>query len=231
LRQELHTDGAYGNPANDLKFEEEGIIHVQTAVRGRQCEVSFEIKQTATERYRVNCPQQSVESQPSGERYKALFNKTICQSCQLDGKCPAVERKSNRVYYFAYEDYLRNKRIRSILDIPKERRKIRPNVEATVHEFSCRLTNGKLRVRGAFKAKLFAYSTAIAINFGRIFRYKSQKPALIIVSFLNFVQIVKERLNFSEELKFYYILKNIFLIFCQKMKTYQFSTPLEKYCF
>ena len=194
-------------------------------------EVSFEIKQTAAERYRVNCFQQSVESQPSGERYKALFNKTICQSCQLDGKCPAVERKSNRVYYFAYEDYLRNKRIRSILDIPKERRKIRPNVEATVHEFSCRLTNGKLRVRGAFKAKLFAYSTAIAINFGRIFRYKSQKPALIIVSFLNFVQIVKERLNFSEELKFYYIFKNIFLIFCQKMKTYQFSTPLEKYCF
>ena len=229
--QEFHTDGAYGNPANDLKFEEEGVIHVQTAVRGRQCEVAFEIKQTAAEKYQVNCPLQSVESQPSGERYKALFNKIICQNCRLDGKCPAVKRKSNRTYYFAYEDYLRNKRIRSILDIPKERRKIRPNVEATVHEFSCRLTNGKLRVRGAFKAKLFAYSTAIAINFGRIFRYKSKKLAPIIVSFFYFVQIVKERLNFSEKLKIYYIFKNIFLIFCQKMKIYQFSTPLEKYCF
>jgi hypothetical protein len=175
--QELHTDGAYGNPANDIKFEDEGITHIQTAVRGRKSEVEFEIKQLDAEKYQVNCPLQSVESQQSGNRYKALFSKAICDNCQFVGRCPAVGRKSNRTYYFNNEDFLRNKRIRSILEIPLERRKIRPNVEATVHEFSCRLTNGKLKVRGAFKTEIFAYATAIAINFGRIFRFMSLEPA------------------------------------------------------
>lgn len=229
--QELHTDGAYGNPENDIIFEEEGITHVQTAVRGRKCEVAFEIKQLTEKNYQVNCPLQSVESKPSGKRFKALFDKEICQNCELAGKCPAVVRKSDRSYYFTYEDYLRNKRLRSILDIPKERRKIRPNVEATVHEFTCRMTNGKLKVRGSFKAKLFAFSIAIAINFGRIFRYITLKPAPIVVYFLNFVQIVKERLKFLQKIK--NLLDNIkkSLNFCLRTRIYQFLSPINNYCF
>ena len=229
--QELHTDGAYGNPENDIIFEEEGITHVQTAVRGRKCEVAFEIKQTTEEAYQVNCPFQSVESQPSGERYKALFSKTICQNCELAGKCPSVIRKSDRCYYFTYEDYLRNKRCRTIFDIPSERRKIRPNVEATVHEFSCRMTNGKLKVRGAFKAELFAFSTAIAVNLGRIYRYKSLKPAPIFVYFSNFVQIVKERINFWKNMEIYFLIGKISKIFSIVTNNYNIFPLFNKLSF
>lgn len=228
---EIHTDGAYGNTDNDLKFEEAGITHVQTAVRGRQCEVEIEIKQITEGKYQVNCPFQSVESQPTRTRYKALFDNTICQGCQFIDKCPAVVGKSNRTYYFTYEDYLRNKRIRNILNIPNQRWKIRPNVEATVQEFSCKLTNGKLKYRGAFKAELFAYSVAIAINFGRIFRYKSLKPTKIAVSFLLLVQIIKERLVFLQEIKKLDLIKNLSNIFCQIIKFYRFSSHKIYYCF
>ena len=229
--QELHTDGAYGNPENDIIFEEKSITHVQTAVRGRQCEVTFEIKPITANKYQVSCPQQIAISQPSGKRYKVFFNKATCHDCRLAGKCPSVERKSGYVYYFNYEDYLRNKRIRSILNIPVERRKIRPNVEATVHEFTCRMQNGKLKVRGAFKTQIFAYLTALAINFGRIFRYKYPKPAPIAVSFFNFVQIVKELSNLSKYFKFYYNFKNIPSSFCSKVNFNIFFAPNKKYSF
>jgi hypothetical protein len=51
-----------------------------------------------------------------------------------------------------------------------ELRKLRPNVEATMREFSRRLENGKLKVRGLFKAQTFALATAMGINFGRVYR-------------------------------------------------------------
>jgi hypothetical protein len=57
------------------------------------------------------------------------------------------------------------------MDIPEERRKIRPNVEAQMNEFKIRTPGGKLKVRRLFKATLFAFNAGIAINFGRIYRF------------------------------------------------------------
>lgn len=171
---EIHEDGAYGSADNDQKFKEYDITAIQTAVRGRQSGVFIEIKQLSESSYKVKCPNQTVLSIPTEKRYKAEFDKGICNGCQLADKCPSKEMKNNRTYYFTEEDYLRNQRIRNILEIPPERRKIRPNVEATVKEFSCRLNNGKLKLRGSFGAIKFAFATAISINFGRIFRYMLQ---------------------------------------------------------
>lgn len=143
-------------------------------MRGRQSAVFIEIKQLSESSYQVKCPNQTALSIPTEKRYKVEFDKEICKGCQLADKCPSKEMKNNRTYYFTEEDYLRNQRIRNILEIPPERRKIRPNVEATVKEFSCRLNNGKLKLRGSFGAIKFAFATAISINFGRIFRYMLQ---------------------------------------------------------
>ena len=57
---------------------------------------------------------------------------------------------------------------------PEERRKIKPNVKAMKNEFKIRAPGGKLKVRGIFKATLFALNSGIAINFGRIYRYITQ---------------------------------------------------------
>jgi hypothetical protein len=169
--EELHFDGAYGSKDNDEKFEELVITPVQTAIKGRKAEVPITITKKEDDQYKVSCPYQSVEAVLSAKKYKAEFDLAICNECQLSEKCPALKNKHFRTYNFTKEDYLKNKRHNSINHIPEERRKLRNNVEATVAEFKRKLNNGKLKVRGYFKTVLFAFSMAISINFGRIYRY------------------------------------------------------------
>jgi hypothetical protein len=167
---ELHTDGGYGSLDNDQKMNELDINHVQTAVRGRKNNIEIIIEQNE-EQYNVKCPYQEVISTPTKKKNKAVFDKSKCASCKLRNDCN-IYKKYNGIYYFSKEDFEKNKRIRNIKTIPKERRQIRNNVEATMHEFKYRTNHkGKLKVRGFFKTMLFAFTTAIAINFGRSFRY------------------------------------------------------------
>jgi len=174
--KELHTDGGYGSEDNDRKFEELGITHIQTAVRGRKSKVEMKIEEIEGE-YEVSCPLQKVVSEKTRSRYKACFDKKICDRCSLAGDCPTLIRK--RVYYFTREQYLSNKRKRNINALPHKRRKLRPNVEATIKEFVKPFNHkGKLRVRGQFKTMIYACSMGISINFGRIHRYLTVNPNL-----------------------------------------------------
>ncbi len=169
---ECHTDGGYGSEDNDKKMEDLEIDHIQTAIKGREAAVPITIEQTGEDRYQVNCPNQSVDSQATKTRFKACFDQSICDQCPLAHLCQTVEQKECRVLYFDHEDYLRNKRHQAIKKIPAERRKIRANVEATVREFRRRMPGGKLKVRGQYKTRRFALLTAIGINFGRIYRFQ-----------------------------------------------------------
>ena len=174
---ELHTDGAYGSEQNDEDMEELKIIHVQTAVRGRKAEVAMEIEEVLDDEYIVHCPHQRVSSQKTRKHHKACFDLAVCKQCSLAVRCCAKEQRNGRVYYFDRADYLQGKRNRNIKSLPPERRKLRPNVEATVKEFTKPLNHkGKLKVRGKFKTMLYAFSMGIAINFGRVWRYQAENP-------------------------------------------------------
>lgn len=168
---ELHTDGGYGSPDNDCKLEELDITQITTAVRGRESEIEKTIEQISQspDSYKVSCPYQTATSEPTKQRHKVRFDKTICKNCPFSDKC-LIYKNSGR-FYFTHQDYLQNKRNNNIINIPTERRKIRPNVEALMKEFKTRTPNGKTKVRGIFKTALFAFNTGIAINFGRLFRY------------------------------------------------------------
>ena len=170
--EELHTDGGYGSQDNDRKMEELGITHIQTAIKGQTAAVSLTIEQLDKTSYTVACPFQTVQSQPTKTRFKTCFDTIICTQCPLAEVCSSIKQKQCRTFYFDHDDYLRSKRHQAIELIPLERRKIRPNVEATVHEFSHRMRNGKVKVRGQAKTRMFAFLNAIGINFGRIFRYQ-----------------------------------------------------------
>ena len=156
--KEMHTDGGYASESNDKQFEELGIAHIQTAIKGRKSKVDMKIEETAEGEYEVSCmpvgrartsPAQRAKSEKTRNRYKACFNKEVCAGCSFAGVCPTLNRKKGRVYYFTREQYLANKRRRNINAVPFERRKLRPNVEATVKEFVKPLNHkGKLRVRG-----------------------------------------------------------------------------------
>jgi len=168
---ELHHDGGYGSTDNDRKLSGHEIKAIQTAVRGRKAGVFIEINQLSKDIYELKCPHQTVQSIATDKGYKAEFSNSICQDCEFANTCSTKIMKKCRTLYFTQDDYLQNQRIRNIFEIPPERRKIRPNVEATINEFSCRTKKGKLKVRSTFSTNVFAFATAIAINFGRIFRY------------------------------------------------------------
>mgnify|MGYP000106050281 FL=1 len=180
---ELHTDGAYGSEDNDKKMEELEITHVQTAVRGRQAEVSMEIEEVSDGQYKVKCPHQCVSSEKARKRYKACFDVEICKQCPLSSHCPAKQQSDKRTCYFDRSDYLLGKRNRNIKSLPPERRKLRPNIEATVKEFTKPFNHkGKLRVRGLFKTMVYAHAIAISINFGRVWRYMAENPDFFALS-------------------------------------------------
>lgn len=172
--KELHTDGAYGSSANDNKMEEHKVLHIPTAVRGRKANVEIKIDETDNENeFKVSCPHQRVVSKPTSRRFKANFNQDICENCPLKNECQLKETKHARVFYFTKEMVTTHQRNQNIFKIPKERRKIRPNVEATVKEFYKGFNHkGKLKVRGLFKTSVFATIMSMAINFGRIYRLK-----------------------------------------------------------
>lgn len=202
--EELHTDGGYGSEDNDEMMEEEEITHIQTAVRGRESEVPMEIEHLPARQsggeanvYTVSCPQQKITSEPTRKRHKVCFDIQVCNGCELKDVCPAVAQKRQpfRVYYFTHGDFLLDKRRRTINKIPKERRKLRPNVEATVKEFTPGMNHkGKLKVRGAFKTEVYAFTTAISINFGRIYRYitgNPRKPCYFPPQFIPFLRVIQ----------------------------------------
>jgi hypothetical protein len=168
---EIHTDGGYGSEDNDKKLEDLGVTQITTAVRGRESEVEKKIEQVgqSPDSYTVECPYQKAVSTPTRQRHKIQFDTKLCILCLLKTKCPIFKNQGR--FYFTHQDYLQNRRNRNILNIPEERRKIRPNVEALMKEIKTRAPNGKTKVRGMFKTSLFAFNVGIAINFGRIFRY------------------------------------------------------------
>lgn len=177
--EELHTDGGYGSSDNDKKMQKNAITHVQTAVRGRTADVAMKIEQTAPDQHAVSCPLQSTQSQPTRTRFKACFDDTICASCTIREHCPAIEQKNGRAFYFTDDMVHMQERVRAIEKLPIERRRLRPNIEATVKEYTKAFNHkGKLRVRGAFRTMLFATAMSIAINVGRIYRYLVENPHL-----------------------------------------------------
>ncbi len=176
---------------------------IQTAIRGPRPAVDLVIEHVSEAEYIVSCPRQTVKSQVTRKRHKAVFDLSICQQCPLHDKCSTLAMKNCRGYYFTHEDYLRKKRLKAIESIPPERRALRNNVEATVNEFVCKLRKGKLKVRGAFKTAVFAYTMGISINFGRIYRLIQDNPDFAARFGLCFAQIVKELIaGYSKLLSF-----------------------------
>jgi len=147
------------------------IVLVATASTGRKATVPINCAENDDETYNVTCPGQSVTATKTKKRYKAVFDPKICEGCPLQEECKVKKMKKGRVYYFTPETVRAHMRAKNIEKVPPERRKIRPNVEATVKEFTRGFNHvGKLNVRGKFQATLYAFTAAIGINLGRIHR-------------------------------------------------------------
>jgi len=190
---ELHQDGGFGNDQNDLTCQELDITPIQTAIKGCLPKTPIAIEYHATTHtYTAQCanPQhpQVTATNPS-KNYKAQFDLRICATCPFQDTCPTkVCRKYEKgvaIYKFKPQDYLRQQRHKNLTQLPPERQKLRPNVEATMAQMRAgENRKGKLKVRGLINTCLYCITMAIMINFGRVMRYKKAIFDQIHLSFL-----------------------------------------------
>ena len=177
--EEAHFDGGFGSEAVDIKTEEHGITLVQTAIKGRVAQVNIKIEGNEEVGFSVSCPndeQGIVKGEKTKKNYKAVFDLEKCKTCPFKAVCPTRkaqnETKGMAIFRFKPEDALRQKRHRAIQKIPKKRRTLRSGVEnmmGLMHRGEKH--TGKLKVRGLFNIKLYAFAMGISINFERIFRH------------------------------------------------------------
>lgn len=178
---EYHGDGLYGNPTVDEKMKRYGIKQVQSTMRGRKSGAKIRLNQQGDGTIIASCEGgQKVAVTEKVKTYRAEFDVSKCNACPLKDVCGAKETGTktgnpHRYKTFTKEALLAHIRLENIKSIPKERRTLRANVEATVKECKRGIKNGKLRVRGQQKAKEYLVCTAIAINLNRIHKYLIQK--------------------------------------------------------
>jgi len=171
--RELHTDAGYGSEDNDRREAEFGIEAVQTAIRGRTPQAPMQIHRDEAGLLEVRCAGgHLVPGRSAAKHYKAEFAAANCDGCPFASVCLAKRlAHGGRTFYFTEADVLRQARHRRIETLPKERRTLRANVEATVKQFKAPCPRGKLRTRGLCAASRYGFLRAIAVNFGRIHRH------------------------------------------------------------
>ncbi len=184
---EYHADGNYGSPHVDELMEAYKIKQIQTSVRGRKAFAKMEIKETASGEYWVTCEhEQSVKATKAikgkhAKRLRAVFDFNKCLQCPLNMKCKARVsggkiKQPKRIWYFSAEKIRLHRRLQNFNALPPERQKLRANVEATVKEVKRGIKDGKVRIRGRVKVKIYLSMSSIAVNLARIHRYLRYKP-------------------------------------------------------
>jgi hypothetical protein len=171
--RELHTDAGYPSEDNDRLQRELGILTVQTAIRGRSARAPFQIERDEAGCLTIRCAAgHRVSGRTAEKHYKAEFAAANCAGCPFAAECTAQHRAhGGRTHYFTEADVLKQARHRRMGTLPEERRTLRANVEATMKQFKAPCRNGKLRTRGLFALRRYAFLRAIAINFGRVYRH------------------------------------------------------------
>ncbi len=169
--EELHVDGGYGSDEAEGALQAKDISLIQTAIKGRKPAVRMDIADKGEEGWQVSCPRQSVQAKRTPTRWKAEFDKSICEGCPFADRCPAHIGKTARRWYFSAEDGARQKRWKRWEALPDKRKKLRPNVEATVRQMQRAMDGGKLKVRGTFETECYGLLRSIEVNLGRIDRY------------------------------------------------------------
>ena len=186
----MYSDGGYNSAEVDIVCHENGVELVQTAIRGGKpsservnlADFTLTLGEDG-ELAEIYCPQGkagSVETGRQAGRLTATFNRSDCVNCPLLPRCqmrPLKKKKGRRLYFSVTDIYLARRRQR--MKVEKESgRNLRAAVEATVHEISCRLEHGRLRVRGKFRIGITMVASAAMANVRRIWRYQQAERTI-----------------------------------------------------
>ncbi len=171
--EEYFVDGAYGNEKVDKLNKAHGITQYQSAIKGRRSHSKLRIQKEDGKIW-VSCGGgQKVSVQKTTKMYCAVFDNSICETCPIKNKCRTKKCggkfvKAKRLFYFTDKNILAHQRFMNIDQLPKERKTIRANVEATVKEMKRGMKNGKVRVRRRIRVSMHMVFTALGVNLRRI---------------------------------------------------------------
>jgi len=203
--KEYHVDGAYASEEVDKLAKANDISIYQNNFRGRKSSSGIEIK-LDNEVYKITCKggqkvqaEVSLDNERKVKRGVAKFDYKICKTCPYLEECKLKElggkrTRKQKAYYFGEKQLLINERRSRSKNIPKEKRTLRANVEATVKEMKRGMKDGKVRIRQWRRISTHMILTAIAINFTRIAKNRSQNSCF---ECRNFIQDYQHKTNIS----------------------------------
>ena len=179
----LYTDGGYGSPSADKSMQDNQVVQIQTAIRGRapsseKINLSdFDIKQTESWKpTQITCPQgQTVAVHPSSQKkgFVAHFEVEVCQTCPFLEKCLTQKGKRDPRHHlrFSQQQVNMSQRRRRSQIHQQEGRNLRAAVEATVRQVKHPFPASKLPVRGRFRVTCMVIGSAMITNVRRIQRF------------------------------------------------------------
>ena len=110
--------------------------------------------------------------------------------------------KINDEYFYFAQTAIRSAIIRAqILNRPKEERRKRNNVEATIFQLSIPLVNRKSKYRGLFKQEMWVSCRCLWINLVRIMNFRAKNPGfllnfLFILNLNSLLDALKQEISF-----------------------------------
>ncbi len=187
----MHSDGGYNSAEVDTICHDEGVELVQTAIRGGKpsnekvnlADFTFVLDEHGNP-VEMICPTGKtgvVEAGRTAERLSATFSPSDCVDCPMLARCEMrVLKKTDgrRLYFSVAAVHLARRRQRLKVE-RKSGRNLRSAVEATMHEISCRLEHGRLRVRGKFRVGMTMIASAAMANARRIWRYQAVEKTAV----------------------------------------------------
>jgi len=178
------TDGGFHSEVSKTALQEQGVTHIQTAIRGAQPNpdkfnlTDFNLQQDQTGNpTTLTCPQgQTVPvTQARTTGWQARFEPSLCDACpfHLNERCRAQPQKRDPRYMLAFTSREIQSAIRrkEYLAHQSESHNLRSAVEATVRSVKHPFPAGKMPVRGQFRVTNMAIASAATTNVRRIHRY------------------------------------------------------------
>lgn len=166
----VHVDGAYNSPSNQLFCEDNEINLYLHAIQGAKGRFQFFILENG---------EVSILDTKSNELIQAV--KFISKNDIVKWRI-IVDKK----YRYFTQDYIDNCLLRTkIDDTPIETFQFRNNVEATIFQLGYHYFNDKSRYRGLIKHQMWANMRCLWVNFVRIAKYIEkicQRTFCIVIS-------------------------------------------------
>lgn len=161
--EDVHTDGAYHSPSNQLFCEDNHInLHLH-AIQGAKGRFQFSLSENGEYIILDTKTNKIIDFETFTDK-----NETLKWRIRFD-----------KEYRYFTQEYIDNCLIRSKIDeTPIEILQKRNNVEATIFQLGYHYPNDKSRYRGLIKNQMWANMRALWVNFVRIAKFTVKKRLL-----------------------------------------------------